>query len=308
MSIQADAGTSSAANNTARALSRTRVFATSVRRELWEHRSVWIAPFAAAGFVLFGFSLSLLRPPHTLSKISKLPPATQSAFHMIPFGVAAGTIILTTAIVAVAYCLGTLYNERRDRSILFWKSMPVSDATTVLAKAAIPMLVLPIVGFLVVCVTQLVMLGLDLASWAARGQDPALLSSSIPLVRIWLLLLYAIIAGALWSAPIYAWLFVLSAWAKRGPFLWAVLPPLAICVVEKLAFDTSWFLDFLKYRLGGAVHEAFDYFPMHKGMNFRLPEADPVKFFSSPGLWLGLLAAVALFALAAWLRRRREPM
>jgi len=305
MSIEADAGTLPAAPAPA---SQTRPFAWSLRREIWENRSIWIAPLSAAGFVLFGFSLSLMRISQTLQKISKMPAAAQAGFRLIPFGIAAGAVIVTTVIVAVFYCLGALYNERRDRSILFWKSMPVSDATTALAKATVPMLVLPLVGFLVICATQLVMLLLDTGAYAAHGQDPALLWTSIPLFRIWWLLFYGIVTLALWHAPVYAWLLVLSAWARRGPFLWAVLPPLAISVVEKLAFDTNWFFDLLKYRLGGAVHEAFVDFPHHEKLSFRWPEPDPLKFFSSPGLWIGLVIAAALFALAVWLRRRREPM
>ncbi|MGH6888858.1 MAG: ABC transporter permease [Rhizomicrobium sp.] len=288
------------------ALSPTWPYFWSLRREIWEHRSVWIAPVAAAGFVLFGFAISLLRMPHTLREISKLPPAAQNALHMVPFGIAAAAVMLTTVIVAVFYCLGTLYNERRDRSILFWKSMPVSGTTTVLAKATIPMLVLPLVGFFVICATQLVMLGLDTIAFAANGLNPGAWIH-LPLLRIWFLLFYGFVTLALWYAPIYGWLLVISAWAKRGPFLWAVLPVLAICVVEKLALDTSHFFDLVNYRLGGAFREAFVAMPRHLH-TFQWPEPDPAKYFSSFGLWIGLVAAAAFLAAAIWLRRRREPV
>jgi len=312
MSIGAEAGTSPAAGEAAQAApSQTRLYLWSLRREIWENRSIWIAPLCAAGFVLFGFTISLFRMTHTLQQISKMPPDAQTAFRMIPFGIAVAAVMVTTVIVGVFYCLGTLYNERRDRSILFWKSMPVSDVTTVLAKASVPLVVLPLIGFVVIFATELVMILLDSAGWLATGRDSASLWAQIPLLRIWLLAFYGFVTLSLWYAPVYAWLLVLSAWARRGPFLWAVLPPLAIGVVEKLAFDTSWFLDQLKWRLGGNFHEAFVALPPHKKgvhVTFQWPVPDPLKFITSPGLWAGLVAAAALLALAVWLRRRREPM
>ncbi len=301
MSTQADAGPSPMAGADApTAAAPTRPYFWSVRREIWEHCSIWMAPLAAAGFVLFGFIISLIRHPHGMEKIAKMPPAAQAAFHMIPYGVAVVAIMITGGIVALFYCLGTLYNERRDRSILFWKSMPVSDVSTVLAKASIPLVVLPLITLIVICATQLAMLLLSAAAstpfWA-----------QVPVLRIWGLLAYGTFALVLWNAPIYGWLLVISAWAKRGPFLWAILPPFAIGIVEKLAFDTSHFADFVQYRLHGGFSEAFVALPHHMKV-FQWPQPDPAKFFSTPGLWLGLLAAAALFALAVWLRRRREPM
>jgi ABC-2 type transport system permease protein len=307
MSIGADAGTSSIARASAPAGTRPRPFVSSLKREIWEHRSIWIAPLAAGGFVLFGYAISLLRMPHTLQKISMMPLQVQQAIHMIPFAIAAASVGVTTVIVAVFYCLGTLYNERRDRSILFWKSMPVSDLTTLLSKACIPMIVLPLAGFVVMCVTQVVMVLLTMAAAAAYGLDVSQWMQ-VPVLHVWYLLLYGIVTGALWWAPIYGWLLVISAWAKKGPFLWAVLPPLVISVVEKLAFDTDYFQRVMNYRFGGWVHEAFIGFPEHHAKMFRWPETDPARFFSSPGLWIGLVFAVGFFFLAVWLRRRREPM
>ena len=135
----------------------------------------------------------------------------------------------------------------------------------------------------------------------------ATLWGPVPLLRIWALLAYGLVTLTLWQAPTYGWLLVISAWARRGPFLWAVLPPFAIGVVEKLAFDTSYFSDFVQYRIHGGFEQAFVSVPHHSHMSFEWPQPDPAKFFSTPGLWLGLLAAAALFTLAIWLRRRREP-
>ncbi|HEY3636803.1 MAG TPA: hypothetical protein VGK90_01530 [Rhizomicrobium sp.] len=310
MSTQSNtmADTASATQDTASsAFPSTRIFAWSVRRELWEYRSTWIAPLAAAGFVMLGFVISLVRISG-VHMITNLPPDKQMALRLVPYGIAMAAVTITSVIVGISYCLGTLYNERRDRSILFWKSMPVSDLMTVLAKASVPMIVLPLIAFVVICATQLIMLPLHAATLAARGQDAGSLFVQVPLLRSWLLLFYSLVTLALWYAPIYGWLFMLSSWVKRGPFLWAVLPVVAISVVEQIAFNTSYFVDLVKYRLGGSFHEAFVDFPHHHSMGFQWPTPDPVRFFSSPGLWLGLVVAVFFFGVTVWMRRRREPV
>ena len=308
MSIEADAGSSSARRNLATAAApQSRPYVWSVRRELWEHRATWIAPLAAAGCVLFGFAISLMRTPHTLKAISKLTPEKLAAIRFAPFGIASAAIILTTVLVGIFYCLGTLYNERRDRSILFWKSMPVSDLTTLLSKITIPLVVLPVMAFVVVCATQLLMFVLDWAVLASRGGEFAQLWSTVPLVRVWVDVAYGLVALVLWHAPIYSYLLALSAAVKKGPFLWAVLPPIALSVFEKLAFDTSYVSSLIHDRFVGGFGRAFSGIGEHKA-RFQLPVPNPVQFLMSPGLWIGLVIAVGLFALAVWLRRRREPM
>ena len=321
MSIEADAGVPSAAQATAApATPHSRPYLWSVRRELWENHATWIAPLAAAGFVLFGFTISLVHKPHTMKALASLSPEKQMALRFAPFGIVAAALILTTVVVGIFYCLGTLYNERRDRSILFWKSMPVSDLTTVLAKATIPLVILPVIAFVVVCATQLVMLLFNSLALASHQTELTQLWSTVPLFRLWGIILYALVTLTLWQAPLYAYFLALSASVKKGPFLWAVLPPIALSVFEKLAFDTSYVSNLIHDRVfgsfgaaftGGSPHMSFGDakagVPAHNS-SFHLPVPDPAKFFATPGLWLGLVAAVALVALAVWLRRRREPM
>jgi hypothetical protein len=129
-----------------------RPFYWSVRRELWENRSIYVAPVAVAGFVLLGFLFSLHNLPqaaHVLSGPKPGPDATPAAMLaynkqamslMVP-QFAGFAILVVSLVVAVFYCLGSLHAERRDRSVLFWKSLPVSDRTTVLSKAFVPLVV-----------------------------------------------------------------------------------------------------------------------------------------------------------------------
>src|SRR3954447_16729055 len=136
----------------------TRTFYWSVWRELWENHSIYVAPAIVAGIILFGCLIGSFHLPGLRRHALSLDPAHQRAAIERPYDVAAMMLIFTAFIVGLFYCLDALHGERRDRSILFWKSLPVSDLTTVLSKAIIPLAVLPLVTFAVVVFTQFIML------------------------------------------------------------------------------------------------------------------------------------------------------
>ena len=120
----------------------------SVRRELWENRSIYIAPLAVAALGLSGFVFTLIHPPKSKDMgLAAINPSFDPTGLAMPYSHAAMLLLLTAFIVVFFYCLDALYGERRDRSILFWKSLPVSDLTTVLAKASMPLAVLPLTVF-----------------------------------------------------------------------------------------------------------------------------------------------------------------
>jgi ABC-2 type transport system permease protein len=290
------------------AMSATQPMYWSVRRELWENRSIYIAPLAVAAVFLLGFWISMITLPHRMRALAELDPSKQRAAIHLPYDVAAFLIFLTAFLVGVFYCLDALHGERHDRSILFWKSLPVSDLTTVLSKAGIPLVVLPLVIFTIIVTTQIIMLLLSTVVLLASGVSPATLWTQLPLFQMSLALFYCLTATALWHAPIYGWLLLVSGWARRATFLWAVLPLLAIGVVEKIAFNSSHFANMLKYRLIGWFMEAV--VPPVKGSVAINPLAQltPGKFLSSPGLWVGLAVAAALLAAVVRLRRYREPI
>jgi ABC-2 type transport system permease protein len=278
-----------------------------VRRELWENRSLYVAPLIIAAVVLFSFMISTFRLPARMRALSALDSARQRMTVVMPYSMAASVILLTGFIVGVFYCLDALHGERRDRSILFWKSLPVSDRDTVLSKASIPLVVLPLVTFGIALVLQSIMLMLSTMVLAGSGVNPVALWSRLPLFQMTLIMMYGLTVHALWFAPIYSWLLLISAWARRAPILWAALPIFAILIVERLAFGTTYFASLLKYRLTGAMSEAF---AGHAGSApiTRLSQLDPLTFLSSAGLWVGLAFAAACLAAAMRLRRNREPI
>jgi ABC-2 type transport system permease protein len=290
------------------AMSATRPMYWSVRRELWENRSIYIAPLAIAVLVLLGFLISATNLPHSIRAALALDPALQRAAIEKPYDIAAMLTVLTAFIVGVFYCLDALHGERRDRSILFWKSLPVSDLTTVLSKASIPLVVLPLLVFAIIVATQLIMLLVATVVLLGNGVSAATLWSQLPLFQMSLALLYGLAVIALWHAPLYGWLLLVSGWARRTTFLWAVLPLLAICVVEKIAFNTSYFASLLKYRLIGWFTQAFVFQAPDGVPADPLTQLTPGNFLSTPGLWIGLAFAAAFLVAAARLRRYREPI
>jgi len=290
------------------AISATRPMYWSVLRELWENRSIYVAPLAVAGLILFGFLISTIHLPAKMRAASALDPMQQRELMEQPFNFAALLIMGTTFIVAVFYCLDALHGERRDRSILFWKSLPVSDLTTVLSKASIPLLVLPLLTFAIIVATQWIMLLLSSAVLLGSGLSVAPLWRQLPWVQMSLMLLYHLLAvHALYYAPIYGWLLLVSGWARRAAFLWAGLPLVAICVVEKIAFNTSHFAAMLQSRLSGGPEAGT--FPVTGGVAIHAPtHLAPLHFLSSPGLWIGLVVFAAFLAAAVRLRRYQGPI
>jgi ABC-2 type transport system permease protein len=286
----------------------TRPFYWSVRRELWENRSIYIAPLIVAAVQVFGFAISAIGLAERRRAVLLLDPAQQRAAIETPYDLAAMMMIFTVFIVGVFYCLDALHGERRDRSILFWKSLPVSDLTTVLSKATIPLMVLPVISFAIVICVQVIMLLMTSVVLIFHGMSPATTWVAFPVFQNWLVLLYGLVAIALWHLPIYGWLLLVSGWARRATFLWAVLPLLAIGILEKIAFNTSYFASMVKHRLLGFAPGAFDFQAHTRSTIDSLAQLTPGKYLSTPGLWIGLFVAAAFLAGAVRLRRYRGPI
>ena len=292
-------------------MSATRPLYWSVRRELWENRSIYIAPLAAAGVYMFGFLISLAWVSHRWRRLvaaHQEPPLIQVAMNYAHAGM---LLTFVAFLVGIFYSLDALHGERRDRSILFWKSMPVSDLTTVLSKASIPLVVLPVIVFALTVPLQFAIRLLTTAALLARGGSVAA-EWSLPLYQMQLGLLYGLIVMALWHAPIYCWFLLVSGWARRATFLWAVLPPLALAAVEYIAFHTSHLGLLLQDRLFGFSYKAFDLVDKNgvpiDAHFIPLSLFAPGRFLMSASLWIGLIfAAIFLFA-AVRLRRYQGPM
>jgi ABC-2 type transport system permease protein len=289
-------------------IEKTRPLYWSVWRELWENRSIYIAPLIVAAVQVFGFAISAIGLADRRRGVLLLDPTDGRTAIEQPYDLAAMIMIFTVFIVGVFYCLDALHGERRDRSILFWKSLPVSDLTTVLSKVTVPLVVLPVICFALIVCVQLIMVLETSVVLIIHGMSPTSTWTLIPFFQDWVVLLYGLIALALWHAPIYGWLMLVSGWARRATFLWAVLPLIAIQILEKIAFGTAHFGAFIGHRLMGFAPSAF-YFGAHKTPAIHsLAQLTPGRYLSSPGLWIGLLVAAGFLAAAARMRRYRGPI
>ncbi|HYL03906.1 MAG TPA: hypothetical protein VEU54_10870 [Steroidobacteraceae bacterium] len=282
-----------------------------VRRELWENRALWIAPLAVAALMLLGALVATVK--------YRLPGADLSDDHgthegMSMYAVAQGFVSTplsaVTLIVLVFYLLDCLYAERKDRSILFWKSLPVSDGLTVLSKLLVALVIVPLAVFALGLLLSLLFTGI----WeldAALGRVPSIPGwDLIGWLRAELALLLCLLVAALWYAPCAAYLLVVSAWARRSPFLWMLLPPLAAQILERVAFGTHYLASFIAYRLFGIWPELFAHMHFGHGRAFALASAlDQLHLgaaFTDLDLWLGVLAAAAFAFAATRIRRYRD--
>jgi ABC-2 type transport system permease protein len=219
------------------------------------------------------------------------------------------------SVYATWYLLDCLYADRRDRSILFWKSLPLSDARTVLIKLLVGMILIPLVYFVAADATAL--MGAFILSIRARAS----LGSALWQADVWwdiqVLWLYVIVVTAIWYLPIAGWLMLVSAWAKRAVMLWSVLPPLVAYIFERVFFGTHVIGHTLTRRLMGLPMVAFNgakhVWTQGSGVvdNNGLPVRvwnliNPSGFFTSAETWIGAAVGIVLIVGAIQLRMRRS--
>ncbi len=289
-----------------------------VRREFWEHPSLWAAPVAVTVLMLFAAMFGRAALP--TGRMTLPPEMTQALFALgvLALGVAQ---YVTMSVVLFFYASDCLYSERRDRSILFWKSMPVSDAQTVLSKALVAVVVAPVGVYLLTLVTSVLALGI----WSVRawhGSIPPLYWDTGAWLRIEGASLVSVVVATLWYAPITAYLMLVSAWvpARRNVYLWVILPlPIAL-IVERIAFGTHYLSNVLLYRLGSgwqsslvlSIERLFTG-PVLTSVGGAggvpaqpLAGLDAGRAFSNIDLWIGLAVAAAFLFAAIRIRRYRD--
>jgi ABC-2 type transport system permease protein len=295
-----------------------------VRREFWEHRAFVFAPaivgviwvLVAMGFGIFGpFEADELR-----TVMQSHPDLEQKA----PGALAALLIFLTSpfaivmCVVAFFYLLDSLYADRRDRSVLFWKSLPVSDRSTVLSKLATVAIALPVLTLVAALATNVLVAFIACVRLSIEGIHIwHLLWNPAVWLAAYAIFLYAVAAAVLWYLPIFGYLLLVSASAGRAVMLWAVLPPIGLVILEYVIFRTDYVADLIGDRFNGWMPLALNV--ANHGEHAvvidgeRIPFSahiadviDPVTFLGSPGLWLGLLVAAVFTYAAIMVRRNRS--
>lgn len=285
-------------------------FGWLLRRELWENRSIWLAPLIAVAaltlislFGLRGLEQVQIDQHFDEDKRQKLVAAIYVGVTMLFF--------LVAMISSFFYSLDALYGDRRDRSILFWKSLPLSDVETVLSKAVTALVVIPLAAAAGALLGQW---GVALAGTLKFGS--AMMLEPTALLAGAVFAIYGAVAFMLWYAPLVAYLLAWSAWAPRSPFLYAIVPPVVLSVIEKLVFGSDHVWRLLADRTFGAgralaLGDAEGLGLVFNGEERQVRGFDAVshmaqEFFATPELWLGLVAAAALLAATVWIRRYRD--
>jgi ABC-2 type transport system permease protein len=277
-----------------------------VRREFWENKAIWIIPLSIGALLTLATLFGTIEATFFDSA-----DKTRSVAGMMFLGFGA-LFFAAMSLYSYWYLLDCLYADRRDRSVLFWKSLPISDLQTVLSKLFVALVAIPLVYFAVADAASL------LAAFVLSVRAHPLLGNSLWQPDVWLELqivwLYVIVTTAIWYLPITGWLLLISAWAKRAVMLWSIAPPLALILAELLLSGTHVGLSALHDRLWGYSRLAFSG-PMRAANawsgdpSFDLASTgqllSPGNFLSASGTWMGALVGVALIAAAIQVRMRR---
>ncbi len=283
-------------------------FPILIRREFWEHRQLWIAPL-----VLVIAYIAVCFLPGAINIDGDLPrggSTTDGQFFFVGMQLFSTALLyLLMSVVTFFYLTDSLYAERKDRSILFWKSLPVSDAATVLSKLVVAMLVVPVGVVLLSVVANLLAFGIV----SVRIHDSPFLQQFLQWeTATWLrlngLLLVDVVVVALWFLPVAGYQLLISAWAKSNVFVWTILPPLALTFGERLVFKTWHIGKFLLSRLTVGMAGARPQAPISgaNAVQETLHRIDATPQLATLELWLGVLAGALLVYGAIRIRRYRD--
>jgi ABC-2 type transport system permease protein len=321
---------------------KTNTFKWLLKREFWENRGGFLwAPLITGGIVSF---LTAVMAVIGLVQVKRHGEGMQfniggdMAEHARQIGgigdtallIGISLTILVLAFVVFFYALGCLYDDRRDRSVLFWKSLPASDLQIVLSKATWALLLAPIVSIVAGVLIGVVLWIIAGASLAAAGVPSAsavfthahpfsVIGNQLTMIPVYLL----------WALPAVGWLMLCSAWARSKPFLWAVLLPILACVMVSMAgilpgvginYGAVWYT--LVYRgllsvVPGAwfpASNAFEANMQNAGNSdiqgpadlMRLMNVSNLDVLGTPDLWIGAAIGIAFIAISIYLRRWRE--
>jgi ABC-2 type transport system permease protein len=215
-----------------------------VRREFWENKgALRTTPLVIGGIYIAFLLMSIFTTAHfdnemyTFREAIRLlasQPEQLRAAH--GYDVLLGSSLFFTVVLAFVvffYLLGALYDDRKDRSILFWKSLPASDTLTIISKLITAMLVAPLIFWLVFILTQLVMAVIASIMVLSVGENPwTLFLSVVNPFKAWAMVLASYLAASIWFLPLHGWLLLVSAFAPRIPLLFAVLPPVIFAILQ----------------------------------------------------------------------------
>ena len=280
-------------------------FPTLVRRELWEHHNLWRVPLILLALTVLanlGFS-------GAASWLGLAPPQVSTQVVGTTLGSLGSIIFLVFSFLVLFYLVDCLYAERKDKSILFWRSLPVSDTQAVLAKLFIAAVVIPVIIWITIIVAQVITLAIQ----SVAGETNIELFSFVDLSVYWRNLIIILLLTSVWTLPLLAWFLFCSSWSKRTPFIAALTIPVVVILVDRILG--------VGIGLGGLIADRIPFGYSFGGGDksflvglqaitsshaHRLSLSEFGVFSANPALWGGLIAAAALVAATIWTRRWRD--
>jgi len=304
-----------------------------LRREFWENKGAFrTTPLVIGGLYVVFLLMSIFTTAHIDSDLYTFREAVRVMADqpaelrgMVMYQGILGSSVFFTVVMGFViffYLLGSLYDDRKDRSILFWKSLPASDTLTLASKLISAMVVIPTFFLLILIITHIIMAIIgSLMILGVDGNPWTLFLGVVNPFKAWAMIAASWYAHSIWALPIYGWLMLVSAFAPRVPLLFATLPPLIFAVLQ------TW-IDFLrtftlKSNIVGVVGEWIFNTPailtaeVHDGVGeiaLGVPLTDDFdhavtlvnmldRLFSAQML-IGLVIAAVFLAAALWLRHR----
>ncbi len=309
-----------------------------VRREFWENKGAFrTTPLVIGGIILLAMIMSLVTFNHFDSEFQSLKELLRFIAQQdvelrtqIAYGINLEMSVIFTMVLAFVvffYLLGSLYDDRKDRSILFWKSLPASDTLTIASKLITAMFLAPLIFWIVYVLTHILIMLLFSVVVMMLGENPWTLFISLGSpFEAWSLVLASYFAQSFWALPLYGWLMLVSAFAPRIPLLFAILPPVILGVLE------LW-IDFLKtFTLNDNLFGLFGHWfanspvilsidintdnegvdaigaalgiPLTGDYDHAVTVPNMLDRLFSTDMLIGLAIAAVFFAATLWLRRR----
>lgn len=293
-----------------------------IRRELWEHRSIYLTP----AIIALLMSLGTVTGQATFSAFDQAVDLAilggsnlgenerAAAISAVMSGVSV-FFVIGMWFLTIFYTLDALYAERKDRSILFWRSIPCTDFETVLSKLLTATFVIPLVTFAFVIATHIAVLAISSVWIGIQGANAShMIWSAAPLMDNWAATLVFLLAVPLWSSPFIGWFLFVSAFTKRSPLMMAVLPLLILPMLEKILLGTSAAAEAFYVRAWKMpLFQGVDPTDFFDERNNTVPEAislfdvmDLGGFLTSGGLWIGIVVCGLFTTAAIYVRRYRD--
>lgn len=297
-----------------------------IKREFWEHRGgLILTPLITAAVILAAilWGVTQMNPGNmkiTVDQMKLDGPGVRAitdlggGAHFIASIAFSVPFLIVMFFVTSYYTMDALFADRKDRSVLFWKSLPVSDFETVISKLLVASFVAPLIVAAIALVTQYVGYLFVSIGLSVNGQSFGALWAKLPFFQNMVLAAYTALLIGIWYLPIWSWFLMVSAFAQRAVFLWATVPIAAVCFLEYQILGTKHSLAFIDVRFNG-FEIAWHNIEAQFGKNFDPGKLGamglgdfltPGAYFSSPQLWIGLVMTAAFVAAAVWMRRYRD--